>query len=175
MSRSSCLLTTTMHPPSSSTFSLLRSASAAPRKLPFPKSIKALSTVSSRSHAASSPTLRFQSRPTPSSSRAFATTSARCSVATQKPKTQHAEVVSYPSQSDLKHEEEDEEELVVEYVSPDDVAVQLTDRAAEVSFFIPYHMATGGGGPWCMRGFGEGFPDSLPRTSRMGAGFGTVM
>ena len=50
----------------------------------------------------------------------------------QKPKSSCVEVFSHPSSSELKRDEDDEDEPEIDFVPPEEVTVEVTDRAAEV-------------------------------------------
>lgn len=75
--------------------------------------------------------------------RTFVSTAASRAAVAQKPKTYHAELVTYPSPSAAREEdtEEDEDEPEVDYVSPQEAVLGITDRAAEVSMFHAHILA----------------------------------
>lgn len=75
--------------------------------------------------------------------RTFVSTAASRAAVAQKPKTYHAELVTYPSPSAAREEdtEEDEDEPEVDYVPPQEAVLGITDRAAEVSMFHAHILA----------------------------------
>ena len=65
-------------------------------------------------------------------------TSPRHAAVAQKAKASRAEVVSFPSISELERDE-DEDEPEIDLVPPEQVSIQLTDRAAEVCLASHVH------------------------------------
>ncbi|EIW53949.1 uncharacterized protein TRAVEDRAFT_60534 [Trametes versicolor FP-101664 SS1] len=63
--------------------------------------------------------------------RTFVSTSSARAVHAQQPPAHRAELVSYPSPSSLQQEDADEDEPDVEFIPPEEAALELTDRAAE--------------------------------------------
>ena len=131
----SCPMTTMLSPSSSS---LLRQFIASPQGCARTslRPARALSycvpAAVARPLVASCPTPPSPSRPLALHRRTFASSSSRHAAVAQKPKVHRAEVLSHPSQSELQQEEDDDDEPEIDFVPPGEVAVDLTDRAAEV-------------------------------------------
>ncbi|KAI0657677.1 hypothetical protein C8Q70DRAFT_876559, partial [Cubamyces menziesii] len=63
--------------------------------------------------------------------RNFASTSSARAAQVQHPPTQRAELVSYPSPSSIRQEDEDSDDPEVDLVPPEQASLQMTERAAE--------------------------------------------
>ena len=130
--------TTTMHNPSSA--HLLRQFIAAPRRCSRTRLVPSRSWSSLVVSASSSTVSRTLLAVHPARSvrprqdrRTFVSTSTLRAAVAQKPKAVQAELVSYPSPSSLRTEEdEDDDAPEVDYVPLEEAVLDLTDRAAEV-------------------------------------------
>ena len=130
--------TTTMYNPSSA--HLLRQFIAAPRRCSRTRAAPSRSWSSLVASASSSTVSRTLPAVNPARSvrprqdrRTFVSTSTLRAAVAQKPKAVQAELVSYPSPSSLRTEEdEDDDAPEVDYVPLEEAVLDLTDRAAEV-------------------------------------------
>ncbi|KAJ8469566.1 hypothetical protein ONZ51_g8899 [Trametes cubensis] len=82
------------------------------------------STIASTSHS-------FRGRAIAHTRRNFASTSSARAAQVQHPPTQRAELVSYPSPSSIRQEDEDSDDPEVDLVPPEQASLQMTERAAE--------------------------------------------
>ncbi|TBU31937.1 hypothetical protein BD311DRAFT_751925 [Dichomitus squalens] len=65
------------------------------------------------------------------SRRTFVSTSSARAALAQRPPSHQAQIVSYPSPSDIRQEDEDEDVPDIDFVPPEEAVLEMTDRAAE--------------------------------------------
>ncbi|KAH9888463.1 hypothetical protein C8Q73DRAFT_710249 [Cubamyces lactineus] len=121
---------------------LLRSFILSPtqctRSAPFPstrafssRGAASLYRVPRTSLAFGSTSRPFRGRALAHTRRNFASTSHARAAQVQHPPTQRAELVSYPSPSSIRQEDEDSDDPEVELVPPEEASLEMTERAAE--------------------------------------------
>ena len=71
--------------------------------------------------------------------RTFVSTSFTRAAIAQRPPSHRTQLVSYPSPSETREEDEDEDGPDVELVPPEEAVLEMTDRAAEVCAYTPFY------------------------------------
>ncbi|KAI0365943.1 hypothetical protein BV20DRAFT_1046478 [Pilatotrama ljubarskyi] len=130
-------MTVTMHTPCSTY--LLRTFISSPARClrssarPARRSLSSCATTVPIRLAASSlpPANSSSSRLAHGPRRTFFTTSSTRAAHAQHPPGQHAQLVSYPSPSSIRQQDEDADEPDIDFVPPEEAVLELTDRAAE--------------------------------------------
>ena len=66
------------------------------------------------------------------SRRTFVSTSPALATVAQRPPSRKTQLVSYPSPSEVREQNEDEDAPDIDFIPPEEAALEMTDRAAEV-------------------------------------------